>query len=175
MCYGSVCSHTVRHAVQTSPEHDNTAPSPLHSLALLFMEGGLPHPSNRFDWKASSPQQPIPRQYCTQKYTHIHTHTRTLKQGFRGNCGAGGRQNDLVCGASETMVMRGRGLHQRARGWGCGGAQLVHGEEKTDKQRRSEENDLLAGLRQEYVTPPAEFSFLQLTRFKMLITSKLAV
>lgn len=108
---------------QSTPTGGTLSPPLSLSFPPCFSWRGAPQPSNRFDWKASSPRQPIPHQYRTHKHT----------QGFRGNCSAGGRQNDLVYRASQTMVMRGRGLHQRVKGRG---ALLVHGRKKTDRERK---------------------------------------
>lgn len=41
----------------------------------VVIEGGLPHPSNRFDWKAFSPWQPIP---SSAAHTHSHSHMVSL-------------------------------------------------------------------------------------------------
>ncbi|KAK1894714.1 Ribose-5-phosphate isomerase A, partial [Dissostichus eleginoides] len=55
-----------RKAVGFLSNRNNVGPSRQHPLSstlspCFFVEGGSYTPSNRFDWKASSPRQPIPQ------------------------------------------------------------------------------------------------------------------
>lgn len=128
MRYGSLCSDSLHHAVQTSPQHDNTVylcrRHPLSStlafsLALFFMEGGSRTPVTGLIGKHLAPSNQSP---SSTARTHIHT--QTPAQGFRGNCGAGGRQNYLVYRASQTVVMRGTRPPPESERVGGGGPHL---------------------------------------------------
>lgn len=90
-------------------------PSSTLSVSVFFIEGGRHTPVTGLIGKHLAPSNQSP---SSNTHTHTYTLTHTHTYGFRGNCGAGGRQNDSVYGASQTVVMRGRGLHHLCGGGG---------------------------------------------------------
>lgn len=112
---GSTCPHTVHRAVQThhnmitqSAPAGSTLSPPLSPHVFSWRGARTPSVTGLIG-KHLAPGNQSPS-------STAHTHIQTLTQGFRGNCGAGGRRNYSVYRASQTLVMRGRGLRQRARG-----------------------------------------------------------
>lgn len=74
-----VCAALSRHHHNRIKQSAPSTPSLLHSWRGVEGPGGggLPQPSNRFDWKVSSPQQPIPSS-TTHTYTRKRTHTHVV-------------------------------------------------------------------------------------------------